>query len=254
MEVHHHSHGSPATGGTEGKKWTHYFWEFFMLFLAVTLGFFVENQREHYIEHKREKQFISTMVEDLKSDTAQLSETIAYKKSKEKMLDSLIMYLSRAEYQKYGNDIYYYARNVTRPQYFSPNDRTIQQLKNSGALRLIRKLSISDSIMYYDQQLRYLFTLNEDERSIRDNFRDLIGSVFDGKVFYSQIDSVDFANYNRPNGNPSLILQDAISINKVISAAQYLKTVIRGVRVRQERIKYTAVQLLSFLQKEYDLE
>ena len=225
-----------------------------MLFLAVTLSFFVENQREHYIEHKREKQFISTMVEDLKSDTAQLTETIAYKRNKEKMLDSLILYLSKEDYQKYGNDIYYYVRNVTRPQYFSPNDRTIQQLKNSGALRLIRKLSISDSIMYYDQQLRYLFTLNEDERNIRDNFRELIGSVFDGKVFYSQIDSVDFANYNRPDGNPSLILQDAVSINKVISAAQYLKTVIRGVRARQERIKYTAVQLLSFLQKEYDLE
>ena len=66
MEVHHHSH-------TSRKKWTHYFWEFFMLFLAVTAGFLVENQREHYIEHKREKQFISTMVEDLKSDTAQLT-------------------------------------------------------------------------------------------------------------------------------------------------------------------------------------
>lgn len=247
MEVHQHTH-------TPRKKWTHYLWEFLMLFLAVTLGFFVENQREHYIEHKREKQFISTMVEDLKSDTTQLTETIAYKKSKERMLDSLIMYLSKREHHKYGNDIYYYARNVTRPQYFSPNDRTIQQLKNSGALRLIRKLSISDSIMYYDQQLRYLFTLNEDERSIRDNFRDLIGSVFDGKVFYSQIDSVDFVNYKRPNGNPSLVLQDAVSINKVISAGQYLKSVIRGVRSRQERIKYTAVQLLSFLQKEYHLE
>jgi len=35
MEVHAHTH-------TERKKWTHYFWEFFMLFLAVTLGFFVE--------------------------------------------------------------------------------------------------------------------------------------------------------------------------------------------------------------------
>ena len=48
MEVHTHTH-------TARKKWTHYFWEFLMLFLAVTLGFFVENQREHLIEHGREK-------------------------------------------------------------------------------------------------------------------------------------------------------------------------------------------------------
>ena len=33
MEVHAHSH-------TERKKWSHYFWEFLMLFLAVTLWFF----------------------------------------------------------------------------------------------------------------------------------------------------------------------------------------------------------------------
>jgi hypothetical protein len=247
MEVHHHSH-------TARKKWTHYFWEFLMLFLAVFCGFLAEYKLEHTIERHREKQFISTMVEDLKSDTAQLTETVAYKRSKEKMLDSLIFYLSKPDRKKYGNDIYYYARNVTRPQYFSPNDRTIQQLKNSGALRLIRKLSISDSIMYYDQQLRYLFTLNEDERSIRDNFRDLVGTIFDGTVFYSQIDTVDFANYNRPNGNPSLIMEDQISINKVISSAQYLKTVIRGVRVRQERIKKSAIQLMSFLQREYHLD
>jgi hypothetical protein len=38
MEVHQHSH-------TPRKKWHHYFWEFLMLFLAVTLGFLVENQR-----------------------------------------------------------------------------------------------------------------------------------------------------------------------------------------------------------------
>ena len=57
MEVHHHSH-------TARKKWTHYFWEFLMLFLAVCCGFLAENQREHYIEHKREKLLIKSFVED----------------------------------------------------------------------------------------------------------------------------------------------------------------------------------------------
>ena len=39
MEVHAHAH-------TERKKWNHYLWEFLMLFLAVTLGFWAENLRE----------------------------------------------------------------------------------------------------------------------------------------------------------------------------------------------------------------
>jgi len=247
MEVHAHTH-SPRT------KWTHYFWEFLMLFLAVFCGFLAEYKLEHTIEKNREKQFIATLIADLKSDTAQLTQVIEYKNRREKMVDSLIMYLSSPDHGKHGSDIYYYARNLTRPQYFFPNDRTIQQLKNSGSLRLIRNLAVSDSIMYYDQQVRYLLTLNEDERSIRDNFRELVGTIFDGKVFYSQIDSIDFSRFNKPAGNPPLFLTDATSVNQVVSCAQYLKAVTRGIRDRQEKIKHAAQQLLLFLQKEYHLE
>src|SRR5215213_11711783 len=39
MEVHHHSH-------TERKRWQHYLFEFFMLFLAVFAGFLAENWRK----------------------------------------------------------------------------------------------------------------------------------------------------------------------------------------------------------------
>ena len=48
MEVHHHPdlHHKP-------KKWKEYFLEFLMIFLAVTLGFFAENIREHLSEKKR---------------------------------------------------------------------------------------------------------------------------------------------------------------------------------------------------------
>lgn len=247
MEVHQHTL-------TPRKKWTHYFWDFLMLFLAVFCGFLAEFKLEHTIEHNRERQFITTMVEDLKSDTAQLRQTIAYKKRRELMCDSLVAILSNSDNKKRGSDIYYYARNLTRPQYFAPNDRTLQQLKNSGGLRMIRKLSVSDSIMYYDQQLRYLLSLNEDERNIRDSFRELVIEVFDGRVLYSQMDTVDFANFNKPDGNPQLFMPDAGSVNKIISSAQYLKAVFRGVRVRQESIRSMATRLLLFLQKEYRLK
>jgi hypothetical protein len=69
MEVHAHSH-------TPRKKWTHYFWEFLMLFLAVFAGFLAENQREHYVEHLREKQFINSLINDVKVDTARLNRLI----------------------------------------------------------------------------------------------------------------------------------------------------------------------------------
>ena len=65
MEVHAHTH-------TARKKWTHYFWEFLMLFLAVFCGFLAENQREHFVEHNREKQYMRSLMEDLETDTVEL--------------------------------------------------------------------------------------------------------------------------------------------------------------------------------------
>src|SRR5690349_19169791 len=63
MEVHHHTHHAHDT-----RNWKSYFWEFLMLFLAVTLGFFVENQREHYIEHLRAREFSKSLIQDLQHD------------------------------------------------------------------------------------------------------------------------------------------------------------------------------------------
>src|SRR6476660_7957251 len=102
MEVHQHTH-------TERKKWTHYLWEFFMLFLAVTLGFFVENQREHYSEHRREKEYAGLLYDDLKKDTAFLHRIITIKEWRGKKMDSLFYFMSLPDLQKNANSIYYYS-------------------------------------------------------------------------------------------------------------------------------------------------
>jgi heme/copper-type cytochrome/quinol oxidase subunit 3 len=87
MEVHSHSH-------TPRKKWTHYFWEFLMLFLAVFCGFLAEYQLEHVIEHQREKQYMQSMIEDLKSDTAMFVSNIQIRNSRIVMMDSLVLLLT----------------------------------------------------------------------------------------------------------------------------------------------------------------
>ena len=102
MEVHHHAH-------TPRKKWTHYFWEFLMLFLAVSLGFLVENQREHYVEHKRAKVYARLLVDDLSADIAELNKAA---KVLNKIIiagDSLALLLNTAEIRKIpGGKLYYY--------------------------------------------------------------------------------------------------------------------------------------------------
>jgi hypothetical protein len=69
MEVHTHTHSAR-------KKWTHYFWEFLMLFLAVFCGFLAENFREHQVEKQRGKQYVHSFYQDLKTDTTTFSRMV----------------------------------------------------------------------------------------------------------------------------------------------------------------------------------
>ncbi len=148
MEVHHHAH-------TARKKWTHYFWEFLMLFLAVFCGFLAEYQLEHKIERDREKQFMITMAEDLKSDTARLNGLIKLRKSRIRKLDTLFHIIASDEYITNGRKVYeLYEFPYWDILRFFPTDRTMQQLKNGGNLRLIRKKNVSDALIKYDVLVR----------------------------------------------------------------------------------------------------
>ena len=100
MEVHHHGHVH------EKKKWKEYLFQFLMLFLAVFCGFLAEYQLEHKIEKDREKQFMQTMAEDLKSDSAELSNLIRRRKSRIRQLDTLFNIIANDEYLKEGRRVY----------------------------------------------------------------------------------------------------------------------------------------------------
>src|SRR6266576_3063364 len=111
MEVHAHSHTADPDSHRGKKKWHHYFWEFLMLFFAVTLGFFVENQREHMAEHQREKQFMQSMLEDLKSDTAQFASNRISRDNRIQKIRFLLFELTdeievRSEYRRIAQDMF----------------------------------------------------------------------------------------------------------------------------------------------------
>lgn len=247
MEVHHHSH-IPTT---REKKWTHYFWEFLMLFLAVFCGFLAEYQLEHKIEKDREMQYMVTMVEDLKSDIAMFELNIRLRTSRIVMIDSLTNVLNSPGRNMKGNDIYFFARSVSPPTNIFPNDRTIQQLKSSGNLRLIRKKDISNSIMAYDQLIRQTLFEMDDEVQIRSEYRQLASQVFNTTVFHEMIAADTVA---KPTGNPRLHTNNPDLINEFIGGLQYFKRVHQAQLVTTGKLLTQARELSNFIKREYLLE
>jgi len=247
MEVHHHAH-------TARKKWTHFFWEFLMLFLAVFCGFLAENQREHFIEHKREKQYIKSFIEDLKSDTVNYNRQIRYRTTSQRRADSLIILLLSPERNKHVDSIYVCVERVLRGTLFLYNDRTIQQLKNSGSMRLIRNQGASDQIMNYDQTVRSMQHFELIREEILDRVREISSYILDAAIFYSMVDTSSDISIKRPKGDLRLFSDNPETINRLCYWANRFRIVNRQVIVHQTDLKNSAIRVMEFLRNVYKLE
>ena len=99
---------------------------------------------------KREKQFVRSYYEDLKTDIGHLDSLLKGRKGRKKMIDSLTVMLDTPDPDVYGKKIYFNARPLTVALVFFNNDRTIQQLKNGGnVLQCLHRFSLLEYHLFY---------------------------------------------------------------------------------------------------------
>jgi hypothetical protein len=146
MEVHHH----PTI---EKKNFKEYFLEFLMIFLAVTMGFFAENLRESITDHAKEKEYMTSMIEDLQNDTANINAEVKGNRLLLSGLDTLLDLLSNPR-----NDTNYqrklFITSLVNTYWYMPvhfSDLTISQLKYNGSFRLIQNHKVTNGILQYEQ-------------------------------------------------------------------------------------------------------
>ena len=245
MEVHHHSH-------TERKKWTHYFWEFLMLFLAVFCGFLAENQREHYIEKKREKKYMISLIKDLEQDLFNIDRVSEGKRGGILRNDSLFQLLSAGDLSTQTAHIYYLGRFASLRGYFYPTDGTLQQLRNAGGFRLIQKRDIVDSLQDYENLCRGIATAQElEEVELRD-YKEIAARIFDARVFEKMMD--EKGAIHTPEGNPRLFGTSSIDINNLLNKLHYAKRSKITTANSLGRLLKKANNLIAMIKKEYHIK
>ena len=246
MEVHHHS---PAAAT---KKWTHRLWEFLMLFFAVLAGFFAENLREHFVEIKRERQYMRSLIADLKDDGQLLTEGMEFQSSKIKMMDSLVTFLNYPEILKKDlNSFYYVARVGPRPRPFANNSRTYDQLKNSGNFRLIEDLEVSNKIMSYYEKFPYLHQMENIYSQEFADYKTYAVKIFDplSLIAFEADDGTINRNTDSPimaNINPALMKQMSVY-------AVYMKGSRRSMLEIENDIRKKSEELIQYLEQKYHL-
>ena len=244
MEVHKHPHHV-----THKKNWGEYLLEFLMLFLAVFLGFVAENIREHSVERSKEKEYIQSMMEDLQNDTTKLSKVDNSLLIINKSIDTILMNYN--EMPKGANPtLFRNIKAIYNYPTFIYSDRTIQQLKSSGGMLLIKNKKAADGIMDYDAFVRSyeidgayverywenltFQRLNIIDQESLDNDLKLIGTVDTKK------------NY--------LAVSDPVQLHRLKSFVYELKTYHTHTLNANKKLRDKAIRLFEILKNEYHLE
>jgi len=245
MEVHHHPK-------VEKKNFKEYLLEFIMIFLAVTLGFFAENIREHLSDNAKEKEYIKSLVQDLEVDQQVLAQNISAIQSGISMMDSMITILDNPSMiVNNTGTLYYLARLAPRLQPLPINDKTFQQLKNSGNFRLIKSIIASNKIMdYYNQVplVRLLESINETEFT---QYKIVAAKIFNPEIFVGTEGNGN--QIVRVSGNPPLRTTDNELLQELAVFAVYMHGTKKGILDTDEKMKRTGSELIDFLLKEYHL-
>lgn len=260
MEIHQHSHTPDADNHRGRKKWTHYFWEFLMLFLAVTLGFFVENQREHYVEKLRAKQFAKTLVEDLAADTVELLDVIKEDNIILSCFDSINATVQNAIKNKIVPGRFYFYSNIGT---FSPtvvwHTATLTQITQTGSLRYFRNAELVKKLSTYYANIDFISGLNSGDVRYRDESIKIRGRILNS-YYYSKYSAFKLSDWLKiPDSLLSckLPLQtyEPLLLNEFANSFETRRRVLNMMISRNYRTALNeATALIGILKKEYHIK
>jgi len=192
-----------------------------MLFLAVTLGFFVENKREHYIETVRAKEFARTLVLDLTSDTANMTYIMNRINIQVKNTDSLAAYLKSHKPHEIRNIDLFALTVVDRYPAYRWSRSTLEQIKNSGSLRyfgdtMVRYISSYDALSrHMDEDHRNDEEMANRATASKDRIIDISYSNELAQALYLDFDSVINSTYYQEfaaRDKTPLLTRDSITL------------------------------------------
>ncbi len=243
MEIHH--------AAVEKKTFKEYLLEGLMIFIAVTMGFFAENIREHFENSQQQKEYSVSLKEDLKIDTLNLSAAMITLQQKAAQLDSLIILLNKPNPDSSDlQNMYFFARNATRKNTFHTTDRTVVELKNSGAFRLLTNNALIENMMDYEQQEDHYNMNASNDLQERALLYPFISKIFYADVFQTMVDEND-GSISKPHGKISLKKSDKDFTDQFKYYLHQLKSSFLVEKTIMLNLKQKAISIIQLIDEKH---
>jgi hypothetical protein len=218
-----------------------YFFDFFMVFIAVTLGFFSNNLREGIIDRNHEKDYIVRLIRDIEVDTGEIHDLVNQKKDQVAGLDTLLRLFEYNNLNPRVDELYQLAfKYLGTYSGFQARKITIDQMQNAGDLNLIRDKAVADSIIFY-----YAGISEYDEQGE-------YNQQFFQRIIDMRMEMFDFSVYRPPWRKLSLRYPERLP--ELYNQILFMGVFIQGDREWLRGVSANGKRLTEYLRKEYRIK
>ena len=226
-----------------------------MLFLAVFCGFLAEYQLEHTIEHQREKQYMQSFIYDLQSDIATLDLGFPLKDERIKAIDSVFIFFSHNPGAiEVPGSVIRQMRRTLWDRHYKRNSTTMDQLKNAGGLRLIRKNSVRDSIAAYDLLWQRAEFWVERYKGLQEKGKDYLHNIMDAKSALKEYLSLPGPVASAYYSDAAVTSIHTGELNQYLNFLNDQKITTTQDKLAYVYIRETANRFIELIKKEYHLK
>lgn len=149
--------GKPAWPA--GRYFKYAFGEIILVVIGILIALQINNWNQKNSEQKIGQDYISSLIEDAKTDLSNFDTIISLNEKRITNLDSLASkcYSYNEKEEKDAELMLWYITSLKYPDFISQTDRTLSQLKNSGGMRLIEDKTKIDAIIKYEESFERLY-------------------------------------------------------------------------------------------------
>jgi len=206
------------------------------------------------IEHKREKEYMRSLIEDLQTDTVNLNSNMLLGEGVSIRIENLISFLNNGSSKDNVVQLYKLNNQVGRVVNVNFEDRTSSQLKNGGNMRLIRNKAVADSIRSYWGDIKTMENISSRLEELRTKAADVLAQIFHNK-YVKLVDPLNpIPSDISVSPEAKLINSDPELLALYSNRRQFTLTVLNNYIRNMKNVKSKAINLATFIRKEYHLE
>ncbi|MCW8980865.1 MAG: DUF6090 family protein [Altibacter sp.] len=222
--------------------------EIILVVIGILIALQINNWNENKALANTEYVYMQNLKEDLQVDTELYNEYLKKNIELFKIIDNIVFQLSQDDFKSTSDASVFNARILTTKwNRVLPVERTYEQMKSSGQLKIINEQKVSDLISDYYNSTFELSTYNEALLVWLESYIKIMGRVYDGKVLMQILKTSKRVSTN----NTAIITDDRKIINELITNVQYIYGAIKLSENIVIKRKEKAQKLIEVIDQSY---